>query len=465
MKMLSILKMVQGILKKYNSKIILIGIIIFSILTRMAAALLFGDQVTDLPGTFDQISYHNLALRVLGGHGFSFAQKWWPITAAGAPTAHWSFLYTLYLVLVYSIFGPHPILARLIQAILVGILQPILVYIIARRIFGEIVGLVSAGLTAVYAYFIYYAATLMTEPFYITALLASLYLAIIIVDNAKKESFVKKDLLLLGVALGLTLGVAVLLRQLILLIIPFIFLWILWAAKKNAISMILKTLFISGSLIVLMILPFTIYNYARFDRFELLNTNAGFAFFWGNHPIYGTHFISILPSSMGSYQSLIPEELRNLDEAALDQALMKRGLQFIVDDPVRILKLSISRIPVYFMFWPSRGSGTISNIARVGSFGILWPFMLYGLFLAVSSKKYDSSFTSPIFLLILFVVIYSMIHLLSWTLIRYRLPVDAVMLVFSGLALIDLFHRFSEKFQKHRAQSREIGHPTQFTSP
>ncbi len=97
-----------------------------------------------------------------------------------------------------------------------------------------------------------------------------------------------------------------------------------------------------------MILPFTAYNYARFGRFVLLNTNSGYAFFWGNHPIYGTHFVPILTPEMGSYQDLIPPEVRNLDEAALDQELMRRGLQFVIDDPGRYLLLSLSRIPVLF---------------------------------------------------------------------------------------------------------------------
>jgi hypothetical protein len=43
------------------------------------------------------------------------------VTAAGAPTAQWSFLYTLYLVVVYGLFGIHPLEARLIQAVIVGI--------------------------------------------------------------------------------------------------------------------------------------------------------------------------------------------------------------------------------------------------------------------------------------------------------------------------------------------------------
>lgn len=430
-------------IKSFSKNSWLIGILFVSVILRIAAAFFLGNQVTDLPGTFDQISYHQLALRVLMGHGFSFDQTWWPITPAGAPTAHWSFLYTLYLVAVYSLFGPNPLAARLIQAIITGLLQPYLAYRIGNQLFSRSVGLVSASLTAAYLYFIYYGATLMTEPFFISLVMGGLYLTIHMANSIPRVG-TKTDFwgqLKLPALLGLVLGGAVLLRQLFLLFIPFLFLWIWWARRKQSLRGTLTDFLTSSVIIVMMILPFTIYNYSRFGHFVLLNTNSGYAFFWANHPIYGTHFQSILTS--GSYQDLIPVELRNLDEAALDQALLKRGIQFVIDDPIRYVLLSISRIPVYFMFWPSKDSGTISNLSRVASFGILWPFMLYGLFRSIADRKLPlvNRLTSPPFLLILFVAIYTLIHLLSWALIRYRLPVDAVLLVFAAVAFVDLAQR------------------------
>jgi 4-amino-4-deoxy-L-arabinose transferase-like glycosyltransferase len=420
-----------------NEKQILYGIILISVILRLGAAIFLGDQVVDLPGTSDQISYNALALRVMSGHGFSFGENWWPATAANAPTAHWSYLYTFFLVLVYAIFGPHPLAARILQAILVGVLQPLLVYQVARQIFGSTVGLISALLTAVYAYFVYYAACLMTESFYICAILSALYLTMQIgmPETGEPAGRSSSRKWYLGLYLGMCLGAAVLLRQLILLLIPFFFLWICIARRwqwGKLVGELLPTVLV----IIVMILPFTAYNYARFHRIVLLNTNSGFAFFWGNHPIYGTHFISILPEEMGTYHDLIPPELRNLDEAALDQALLGRGLGFVLADPGRYVLLSFSRIPAYFMFWPSAGSGTVSNLSRVLSFGLFLPFMLLGLIRALIKPRLRLS--SPIFLLALFIVVYTLIHLMTWALVRYRLPVDALLVIFAGLAIDDI---------------------------
>ena len=416
-----------------------------SVLLRVGVAVAMGNAVVELPGIFDQVSYHNLALRVLEGHGFSFGELWWPITPADAPTAHWSFLYTLYLVFVYSIFGPNPIVARILQAIIVGILHPYIAYRIGEKIFTKTVGLVAAAITAIYVYFFYYGAALMTEPFYITAILFALYFAIQLAENTDK----KRDIQL-GLALGISLGVIVVLRQVFLLFLPFLFLWMWIARFKRRGGLPLFSTIVSIFVLLLFVLPITYFNYSRFHRFVLLNTNSGYAFFWGNNPIYGTKFIPILPTK--TYQEMIPQEVRHLDEAALDQELLKRGIQFVTDDPTRYALLSLSRIPPYFMFWYSSQSSTLSNIARIGSFGVFLPFMLYGLFLGIKQNR-KNLLTSPIGLLVLFIVVYSGVHILTWTLIRYRLPIDAVLIPFAGLALVEL----AEKLFKIKSfQSREL---------
>lgn len=425
-------------------KRILFGIIAIAIIARGLASIYLGNQVVDTPGAADQISYHTLAVRFLNGHNLTFGRDWWPATAADAPTAHWSYLYTFYLIAVYTLFGPHPLAARLIQIIIVGILQPLLTYAIARRLFNDKVGLIAAALSSIYLYFIYYSATLMTEPFYITATLGSLYIAILLVDQVKNlgQKIHPWRFYLLAVAFGLILGSTVLLRQLFLLIIPFIFAWVWWASRVRRGTNSFTILLIATVTIIILILPFTAFNYARFERFVLLNTNAGYAFFWGNHPVHGTNFIPA--RQIDNYVVLIPPDLLNLDEAALDQALLQRGLGFITADPTRYILLSLSRIPAYFMFWPSAESSTLSNITRVGSFGLAWPLMLLGIGLWFKdrwSSGLRQLSASPGALLLLYALVYTGIHLLTWALIRYRLPVDAILLVFAAHGIAWLISR------------------------
>jgi len=429
--------------------ILLIATIAVSVLLRVSLAVYLGNDVSPLPGIADQLTYNTLAQRFLSGHGFTFGEGWWPVTRAGEPTAHWSFLYTFYLSLVYRLFGASPAIARLVQAFIVGFAQPLLIFAIGRRVFNPIVGLVAAVLTAAYAYFIYYSAALMTEPFYITTLLAVLYLSIRLMDPEIDARDNRKRVLFFYILLGLTLGATVLLRQIFLFFVPFLLLAIGWVNRKR--DGTIQT-FINVALtllvVVFMILPFTVYNYQRFGQMVLLNTNAGFAFFWANHPIYGNTFQAILSPDLGNYGDLIPPELKSLDEAALDRALLLRGLQFVVDDPIRYFRLSLSRIPIYFMFWPSAGSSLMSNIVRVFSFGLLWPFMLYGSIVSLKERwQTQPSAHAATRLLLVFVVVYTGIHILSWALIRYRLPVDSVLMLFAAVGFVDLSNMFRNRWR------------------
>jgi hypothetical protein len=289
--------------------------------------------------------------------------------------------------------------------------------------------------------------------------MAGLYFSICLVEALSKGKALPSTYKALGLAalLGFSFGLAVLLRPLFLLILPFVLLWVWYSVHHQKRLSSIPFIILTVGIIVVMILPFTLYNYLRFDRFVLLNTNSGYAFFWGNHPVHGTHFYPLLPSELGSYQDLIPKELLSLDEAALEKELMNRGVQFVFDDPLRIILLSFSRIPEYIKFWPSSDSGLLSNIARVTSFGLLWPFMLIGVLYTLFWRRPKPKLDSPIAMLLMYVLIYSVIHILTWTLIRYRLPVDAVMLIFAAYSFVVGLNLVGKRFPSVRIVLNELG--------
>jgi 4-amino-4-deoxy-L-arabinose transferase-like glycosyltransferase len=340
----------------------------------------------------------------------------------------------------------NPIIPRIIQSIVIGFLQPLFIYKISKKVFPEVSGLFAAGWIALYPYLIYYSAALMTESWYITTVLAVFLIAIQFSSGIYP---IRRFLLL-----GLLSGLAILFRQVFMLIIPFLFLWILWVQRKNGLRKQIMNLAISAAVILLMILPFTIFNFQRFDKFVLLNTNAGFAFFWSNNPIYGTKFVGIMPVEMGNYLEMLPIELKGLDEAALDSELLNRGLSFVKENPGQYLLLSLSRIPILFEFLPSKDSSMISNITRVTSFGFALPFMIVGIWLSIKSliKIKASFFNSPICPILGFGIIYSGIHILTWSLVRYRLPIDALFLIFAGLSLSKLVQFFYNKYESNKSK-------------
>jgi hypothetical protein len=432
---------------------ILVTILAIAVLLRVGVALYLGDIVDAPPLLTDQRSYHALGERLITGHGFSFATGWYPFTPREMPTAHWSFLYSLFVAVVYGLFGPHVLYARIVQAILGGILLPLVVYRLNKRIFqipgitprnlnARDLALIAAGMSAIYFYFVLYAATLMTETFYISALLWSLELAIALTEKITWQR---------AAALGLSLGIATLLRQSILPWIAVLTVWLVWVGHRTlGVKNVMKGIAIAIVILGSMIAPFTIRNYRVYDQFLLLNSNAGYAMYSAQHPMHGTNFQEFIAAPL-------PDDLAGMNEAQMDRLLMQRGIGFVLADPGRYVLLSLSRIPDYFEFWPTSDTTVLNNLGRVGSIGLFLPFMIYGLWLAIrvagpgAQGGWLNFSTTPLALLLLFMSVYTMMHILTWAMPRYRLPVDTVALSFAALAVYDLFNRVMGRMKRRRA--------------
>jgi len=408
-------------------------ILLVSVLLRVAGALYLGDVVDAPPLLTDQRSYHALGERLVAGKGYTFAENWYPFTPAETPTAHWSFLYPLFVAAIYGVTGAHPLAVRLVQAVIGGLLLPWLVGRLARHLFPKrpSIPLFAGGLAAGYGYFILYAATLMTETFFIIAVLWSFDVALRIRQRVSRQQPLSGGLML---EFGLSLGVSALLRQSILPWVPVLFLWLLWQGwLAQNVRASFKAALVAGLVLILCIVPWTYRNYRVYDRFLLLNANTGYAMYSAQNPMHGNSFSEFSAAP-------VPETLWGRSEAEIDRILMQRGIQFVIDDPLRYLRLSLSRARAYVEFWPSPDTSLLHNVGRVGSFGLMLPLMLYGLYMTLTRDKGGGLRSAP-GLIYLFALVYSAMHILTWAMVRYRLPVDAVALPFAGRALVELSTR------------------------
>jgi hypothetical protein len=437
---------------------VIIGI---SLVLRLGTAVVLGPGIEARPGVTDELSYHALAVRVVEGHGFSFGTNWWPATHADEPTAHWSFLYVLFLAAIYMAAGPAPLVARIAQASIVGVLHPWLAWRIGNRLFGPNVGLASAAVTAVYGYFVYYSGTLVTEPLYIVAVLWVLDIATAMAARATMPA--RANAIGPWLLLGVAAATAVLFRQAFLLMVPLVVGWTVWQVRGRRSTTgapSFGALALAGRAAIVLavvaaaILPWTFRNYKAFGQFVPLNTNAGFVMFWANHPVHGTSFRPILSYGTVNYGTMLPTDVKGLNEAALDRELFRRGVGFVKDDPVRYLRLSMSRAVEYFKFWPSADSSLASNAARVLSFGVLLPLLVSGMVIAFSKPDVASQYMPGAMLLLIVIAAYTLVHLLTWTLVRYRLPVDAMAMPFAGLSLLAGLTRLRRAFETPRQMSR-----------
>ncbi len=431
-------------------------------------AFYLGDTLTSSQQVraFDQITYDRLAQSLLAGRGFSFTTDYYPgFTPAGTPTAHWSFLYPIYLAGVYTLTGDHPLAVRMFQAVVVGILETWLVFQLGKALFNSKTGLVAAGLSAGYAYFIYYDAALMTEPFFISSILAVILLGLHITGLAKVQTSSESrpgkedqagttNRLGMWAVLGVIFGISALLRQTILLWMPFQIAWMLWAPpgkgalEKPAWKQRLPGALLSIVLAAFFVLPWTMRNYVVYGHFLPLNSNAGYAIYSANHPDHGIHFDQ-------DYAAPLPDDLllKDLNEAEWNQALTSLGIGFILQDPTRYLMLTASKFAVHFNFWFSRESSLFSNLMRVFSFGLYLPLFIMGLAISWKERQRCS-------LVYLFLIIFNLLHILTWSGTRYRLPVDAVLMPFAGLAVYTVANEIMKRRKtEDRIRGKEDGGP------
>ena len=109
-----------------------------------------GDEVTELPGTQDQISYDALARSLLDGRGYSSPRTGirLHLRTRRPPIGPLSIRSTWQAY--YAVAGFHPLVARLLQGIVGGAVTCVLIYLLGRRLVNEETGSAGAALAAVW---------------------------------------------------------------------------------------------------------------------------------------------------------------------------------------------------------------------------------------------------------------------------------------------------------------------------
>ncbi len=395
----------------------LLVIVGLALLARVSAALFLGNTVSGLSGAQDEISYSMLGHRFSQGFGLTFPQDWYPWIKADAQQSYYSASISLFLAAIYAVFGYQPLAARLVMACLsTGVV--VLIFVLARRFFGAAVGLAAAGIAAGYAYLVFYGVTLVTETPFILLLLLALEAAFRIVDRPAPLRW-----LVFSVAVAGT----ILLRMAVLFFVVALVLWVLWRLLATR-PQSLRMLAIPVAVIGLAIAPFTLHNYQLWGRYLLLESQFGHVLWNGNHPDQREDFhnVEVFP---------IPEDILASDnDAVITNRLLSLGIENVIRDPGHFARLTIGRLGEFFTFWPTADSTPIANALRIASFGAMLPFALAGLWLTRARWR-------ELLPLLAFAVIHTAIYSASWTMIRYRIPMDAVLIPFAAYALAAIIRK------------------------
>lgn len=297
---------------------------------------------TRFPPVEDGRFYHVLARRIADGQGYTWL---WP-DGVVTPVAHYPVGYPALIAGMYRVLGPHAWAAMALNAVL-GSLAVIAVHRIARSVGGRGAAILGALAFALHPALVLYTPALMTEGVAASLLVIAGALAVEVREQSGRPLWVVLGLL------GLTLGIAVLVRGQLALVIPFF----AWIAAPGALR--------RGALVCAIaaatVLPWTLRNSARMDAPVVVSANLGWNLLIGATPGANGTFVPIAGDS-------VPVECRTVfGEASKDACFTKAALHMIAERPWRWLALIPKKLTYTFEY--AGAAGWYLNVANPEAFG------------------------------------------------------------------------------------------------
>jgi 4-amino-4-deoxy-L-arabinose transferase-like glycosyltransferase len=313
------------------------------------------------------------------------------------------------------------------------------IYSIGKKIFGGEAGLTSAWLWAILPHSI-----LLPVLWTWDQNLAALALALIVDATLRLRDSGK---LLAWTGYGLLWAFAALVNPTLCGVLPFLLGWLVYERRRLG-SASLAPYARALAVFVLALLPWTIRNYYSVGGWFFVKSNFGLELWLGNHDPSLT--MELHP--MNSF----PERFRLIFEGEADYNRQKErmALAYIESHPGAFLKKTWGRIQQTWMpasdpemnGWaagPHLGRGFLMYCA---AFSIV---SLAGLILALRDKWMDSL---P---LAMCLIVFPLPYYITHTGLRYRLPVDTFMAIFTAYALCKAWSVFSTRPATERAQQAQ----------
>jgi glycosyltransferase involved in cell wall biosynthesis/4-amino-4-deoxy-L-arabinose transferase-like glycosyltransferase len=446
----------------------------FAVLSRIASVILFHDSLVNREWGFFYLVDHWFQ-----GFGYSYARE------LGCASAYRSPGYLFFLTGLYAIFSPTNTLAHAIvqNMFVVGVLW--LVYVVGRRFVGKRAALIGGLLMACYPYTFYH----YTQ--YYHTFLSSFFLLLLVwcalrLTETKRYAW--------AVASGAAIAALAYVQGTILPATPFIVLWLfwkLWPEWKRVIGCAAIMAIVSAVLIA----PWTYRNWKELHAFVPLTTDLGHAVFKANneniyqltlrgYPQEIVDYITVSSTNPMYKQYRMPPdleaeltadgvyresvnwtewhprepngdvatcaELGPLDEVEFNRYWTEKGSAWLKENwwpeglKLQLLKLKTFWQPSLF---PSVKTGAAwsfadspvkvwlaRNVMAAASAVVIIGGLL-GIFFAV--RRRDKNVWLPI----VFLVVYSIMHTFFAGYTKYRIPLDNLLAMYAGWTLLAIWNR------------------------
>ena len=290
---------------------------------------------------------------------------------------------------------------------------------------------------AFYPFNIFYSITGFSETFYVLFLTTTLL-------------FFYKDKIFLATLFG---SLALLIKPVHFYpLLFFIFYFQIYYFKKEFKKSVF-TILACGAILILVMSPWWIFNYNKYNKFIMFNLSSTLTLFIGNNPLNKTgggtvvddHDIKNFPKRFSKSQQDFSYDLLkgypgfSFDEnkkkvifiegveGAIDRhkSYLKYSQKYIFDNPDKFIELVFKKFVRFWRLWPysqeyNSFKYIIISLLSYGPFLIL--FIIY-------TFKFISKFEKHTFPLILMIFYFSFVHMILISSIRYRFPIENFIII------------------------------------
>lgn len=296
-----------------------------------------------------------------------------------------------------------------------AVISTMTIYVIARLAYvlsEENTAALIAGVgAAIYPFFIFYSSLLLSETIFIFFLMLY-FLSILKSDQAPRTQ-------------GFLAGLSHLTRPTLVYFLPVIWVW----------QMVFRRIKIrqlaAGIVVFLIVLsPWVVRNYYQFDTFVLNTVSSGHVLWEGNNPWNTTGGVSGTFSDQDSWLDGIPNGLTELEE---DEWKKHQAFKFIKENPKRFLENGVKKGMRFWSLWPNAPEYQHWHykVVSILSFGSVLVLSVLGCILLTKIRR-------EVGLIVLFVCYMTALQVVILGSIRYRLPLEPLMIVIGSVYLASI---------------------------
>jgi 4-amino-4-deoxy-L-arabinose transferase-like glycosyltransferase len=423
----------------------LLLIVVIALVTRSAFAWYqerqFNSQVLSVIPF--QTETGHIAYSIASGKGFSS-----PFQRDTGATAWLAPVYPYLLAGIFKVFGIYT-LRSFFSALLLNILYSagacVPIFYAGKRIAGLGVASAAAWLWALFPN----AIIIPFEWIWDTSLSALLVATLLWATLELAESRRARDWSLYGFLWGF----ALLTNPAVAPLLPALLTWAAYRHRnRDRASAWLVRPVLSAAMALLCCLPWTIRNYVQFHKFIPLRSNFAFELYIGNNENYDEQH-RFRPGAITQDREIL--RYLRMGETAFMEEEKRKAMAFIAAHPRIELRLVAQR---FVDFW----LGSASPLAAFRQADSLWLYFILafntvvplcaflGILVVLATKN---SYAFPV---VAFPLIFPLLYYVTHTSLRYRHPIDPLMLLLAAIGVDGLWQWFTRKSGKKPAPETSV---------